>query len=75
MDGWGGASVNGGRPRAQVPAPAFNLHELLASTAFAVAADCLFGVEDEVIDAWSVPLRWALGIADAVRAPSPPLQR
>merc|ERR1719487_1511201 len=45
---------------ANSPDPAFNVHDLFAETAFAIAAENLFGLDDETIAQWSRPVRWAL---------------
>jgi len=45
---------------ASSPDPAFNVHDLFAETAFAIAAENLFGLDDETIAQWSRPVRWAL---------------
>jgi hypothetical protein len=46
------------------PEPAFNMHELVAHTAFAIAADSLFNCTDNMIASWSRKVRWALTDAD-----------
>lgn len=39
------------------PASAFNMHEITADTAFAIAADCLFGCSDDMIAQYSRKVR------------------
>jgi len=46
------------------PDPVFNIHEMLADTAFAIAADSLFNMTDQEIRVWSRKIRWALASGD-----------
>jgi cytochrome P450 len=42
------------------PLCAFNLHSMVEHTAFSIAADCLLGLDDAMINDWSQQIRWAL---------------
>jgi hypothetical protein len=57
------------------PEPAFNLHEMVADTAFKIACDCLYGLDDEFVEERSRKIRWALQKTDAAVAPAVALQQ
>ena len=56
------------------PLLSFNIHSLLEHTAFSIAADCLYGVNDVMIETWSRKIRWALQqTSESTRATAIPI--
>jgi cytochrome P450 len=57
------------------PEPAINLHEMVADTAFRIACDCLYGLDDDFAESRSREVRWALQKTDAAVAPAVKIQQ
>lgn len=51
------------------PDLSFNIHSMIEHTAFSIACDCLYDVDDHTIKKWSQKLRWALQVTNRESSP------